>query len=182
VNVAQTSIPGVLLIDTIVHRDYRGLFVELWSENRYAAMGIPEVFRQDNHSQSVGGSLRGLHYQIEQPQGKLVQCLTGSVFDVAVDLRRSSPTFGRWLGVTLSAQTHQQLWIPAGMAHGFYVLSESADVIYKCTEAYSQAAERCIRWDDPTLAIDWPLVAGTSPRLSPKDAAGLLLTEAPTFP
>jgi dTDP-4-dehydrorhamnose 3,5-epimerase len=182
VKVAPTSIPGVLLIDPIVHRDHRGLFLELWSDARYEAAGMAGAFRQDNHSRSIRGTLRGLHYQLEPPQGKLVQCVHGTIFDVAVDLRRSSATFGRWLGVTLSAEEPRQLYIPPGLAHGFYVISPVADVIYKCTEIYVEEQDRCLRWDDPALAIDWPLADKAGPRLSDKDAAGLALREAPTFP
>lgn len=179
--VVQTALTGVLIVEPVVHRDERGFFLETWREPRYREHGIALPFVQDNHSRSAGGVLRGLHYQIEPGQGKLVQAITGEVFDVAVDLRRSSPTFGRWVGVTLSEANHRQLWIPPGFAHGFLVTSERADVAYKCTDVYAADRERCIRWDDPDLAIAWPLAAGRAPVVSARDAAGLALREAPAF-
>jgi dTDP-4-dehydrorhamnose 3,5-epimerase len=178
VKVASTAVPGVLVIEPVVHRDPRGFFLETWRAERYAEAGLPVDFVQDNHSRSGRGTLRGLHYQVEDVQGKLVRCAMGEVFDVAVDLRRGSPTYGRWAGVTLSDREHRQLWIPPGCAHGFYVLSETADVVYKCTTAYAPAHERVIRWDDPELAIAWPLQGG-APVVSPRDAAGLAFRDAP---
>jgi dTDP-4-dehydrorhamnose 3,5-epimerase len=182
VKVTPTAIPEVLLIEPVVWRDQRGFFLETWHAGRYAEMAIGRPFVQDNHSRSVRGTLRGLHYQIQQPQGKLVHTVVGAVFDVAVDLRRSSPSFRRWIGVELSEANHRQLWVPPGFAHGFYVLSEVADLVYKCTEFYAAEHERTVRWDDPELAIDWPLTDTAPPLLSSKDAAGLALGAAPTFP
>lgn len=180
--VAATELPGVLIIEPVVHRDARGFFLESWREERYRAAGVDLPFVQDNHSRSTAGVLRGLHYQVETPQGKLVRAAAGEIFDVAVDLRRSSPTFGRWVGAVLSDANHRQLWIPAGFAHGFYVTSASADVLYKCTAPYAPAHEHCLRWDDPALGIAWPLGAGEAPIVSPRDAAGAGLGEAVTFP
>jgi dTDP-4-dehydrorhamnose 3,5-epimerase len=179
--VAATSIPDVLLIEPVVRSDTRGFFLETWHAGRYAEMGIGGPFVQDNHSRSVRGTLRGLHYQIKQPQGKLVQALTGTVFDVAVDLRRGSPSFRRWVGVELSEVNRRQLWVPPGFAHGFYVLSEQADLVYKCTDFYAAEHERTVRWDDSDLAIDWPLMGSAPPLLSSKDAAGLALGAAPVY-
>lgn len=179
-NVIQTAIPGVLIIEPVVHGDARGFFVEVWHERRYRAAGIDLPFVQDNHSRSVRGTLRGLHYQIEQPQGKLVRVAAGEAFDVAVDLRRSSLTFGRWVGVALSAENHRQLWVPPGFAHGFCVTSDSADVLYKCTDVHAPQHERTVRWDDPGIGIEWPLDG--SPLLSPKDAAGAWLSDADVYP
>ena len=179
-NVWATPIPDVLIIEPAVFRDRRGFFLESWHEGRYAAAGLRATFVQDNHSRSARGVLRGLHYQTGQPQGKLVRVATGEVFDVAVDLRRSSPTFGRWVGEFLSGTTHRQLWIPAGFAHGFYVVSETADLLYKCTAPYVPEREHTLRWDDPELGIEWPL-DGATPLLSEKDAAGRPLRELPTF-
>ena len=178
--VRPTAIPEVLVIEPAVFADGRGLFLETWHASRYAEAGLPTSFVQDNQSRSVRGVLRGLHYQTGQPQGKLVRVAAGEVFDVAVDLRRSSATFGRWVGEPLRGDTHRQLWIPPGFAHGFYVLSETADLLYKCTDFYAPEREHTIRWDDPALAIAWPL-AGAGPLLSAKDAAGLSLRDAPTF-
>jgi dTDP-4-dehydrorhamnose 3,5-epimerase len=182
VNVVPTSIPDVLLIEPVVRSDQRGFFLETWHAAGYAELGINGPFVQDNHSRSVRGTLRGLHYQIEQPQGKLVQAVTGTVFDVAVDLRRGSPSFRRWVGVELSELNHRQLWVPPGFAHGFYVLSEQADLVYKCTDFYAGEHERTVRWDDSELAIDWPLIGTAPPILSSKDAAGLALRAAPVYP
>ncbi len=178
--VRPTAIPDVLVIEPDVFGDERGSFVETWHAARYAEAGLACSFVQDNHSRSSGGVLRGLHYQIGRPQGKLVRVASGEVFDVAVDLRRSSPTFGRWVGETLSAVSHRQLWIPPGFAHGFYVVSASADLLYKCTDFYAPEHERTLRWDDPAVAIDWPL-RGARPVLSARDSAGLGLGDAPTF-
>ena len=179
-NVIQTAIPGVLIIEPVVRRDARGFFVEAWHEPRYRSAGIDLPFVQDNHSRSGRGTLRGLHYQIRQPQGKLVWVATGEVFDVAVDLRRSSPTFGRWVGIVLSGENHRQLWVPPGFAHGFYVTGESADVLYKCTELYAPEFDRTLRWDDADVGITWPLEG--APVLSPKDQAGLTLSDADMYP
>lgn len=176
--VETTGLTGVLVIEPVVHRDHRGFFLETWRADRYAEAGLPVGFVQDNHSRSARGTLRGLHYQIEEVQGKLVWCAAGEIFDVAVDLRRGSPTYGRWAAAILSEKDHRQLWIPPGCAHGFYVLSEIADVVYKCTAPYAPAHERVIRWDDPDLAIAWPLVGG-APVVSPKDAGGLAFRDAP---
>jgi dTDP-4-dehydrorhamnose 3,5-epimerase len=181
VKVTATSISDVLVIEPVVHGDARGFFLESWHAERYAGAGIALPFVQDNHSRSVRGTLRGLHYQIEQPQGKLVRVVTGEVFDVAVDLRRSSPTFGRWVGEVLSGDNRRQLWVPPGFAHGFYVLSESADLLYKCTEFYVPQHDRTLRWDDSDVGVTWPLLDGCPPLLSPKDAAGLSFRDAPTF-
>ncbi len=178
----RTAIPEVVLIRPRVFGDARGFFFESWEERKFAAAGIDARFVQDNHSRSARHTLRGLHYQIQQTQGKLVRVASGTVYDVAVDIRRSSPTFGRWVGVTLSAEEHTMLWVPPGFAHGFIVLSESADFLYKVTDFWAPAHERAIRWDDPGLAIPWPLPAGARPVLSPKDAAAPLMAAAELFP
>lgn len=177
-----TVIPDVILIRPRVFGDARGFFFESWEERKFAAAGIPARFVQDNHSRSARHTLRGLHYQIRQTQGKLVRVTSGAVYDVAVDIRRSSPTFGRWVGVTLSAEEHTMLWVPPGLAHGFLVLSESADFLYKVTDFWAPAHERAIRWDDPQLAIEWPLPTGVQPILSPKDATAPVLAGAELFP
>jgi dTDP-4-dehydrorhamnose 3,5-epimerase len=181
VKVQPTTLPGILMIEPVVHGDARGFFVETWRATRYREAGIDLPFVQDNYSRSAGGTLRGLHYQVERPQGKLVQAITGSIFDVAVDLRRSSPTFGRWMGTILSADNHLQLWIPPGFAHGFLVTSASADVLYKCTEVHAPEHERTLCWNDPALGIEWPGLASAPPLLSAKDQAGVLLRDAPTY-
>jgi len=178
----RTAIPEVVLIRPKVFGDARGFFFESWEERKFAAGGIDARFVQDNHSRSARNILRGLHYQIQQPQGKLVRVATGAVFDVAVDVRRSSPTFGRWVGSTLSAENQHMLWIPPGFAHGFLVLSESTDFLYRCTDFWAAQYERAIRWDDPDLAIDWPLSEGVTPILSAKDAAAKPFKEAEYFP
>jgi dTDP-4-dehydrorhamnose 3,5-epimerase len=180
--VTQTALPGVLVIEPVVHRDARGYFLETWRAGRYRDAGIVLPFVQDNHSHSTLGTLRGLHYQVEQPQGKLVQVITGEAFDVAVDLRRSSPTFGQWLGLVLSAVNNRQLWIPPGFAHGFLVTSDRADVTYKCTEEYVPEHDRALCWNDPELGIAWPLPDGAVPILSAKDAAAPKLRDAQLFP
>ncbi|WLH01590.1 dTDP-4-dehydrorhamnose 3,5-epimerase [Pseudomonas beijingensis] len=180
-NVIATRLPDVLIIEPKVFGDDRGFFYESFNARAFAeATGCTLQFVQDNHSRSTRGVLRGLHYQIEQPQGKLVRVTAGEVLDIAVDIRRSSPTFGQWAGVRLSAQNHRQLWVPPGFAHGFVVLSESADFLYKTTDYYAPSAERCIRWDDPQLAIDWELEG--APILSAKDQNGKALHEADLFP
>lgn len=174
------AIPDVLLIEPRVFGDERGFFFESFNQARFEeAVGHPVNFVQDNHSRSVKNVLRGLHYQIQQPQGKLVRVVAGEVFDVAVDLRRSSPTFGQWVGALLSAENKHQLWVPEGFGHGFVVLSEQAEFLYKTTDYYAPQYERCVRWDDPSLAIDWRLQG--EPVLSAKDAQGLLLSQADTF-
>jgi dTDP-4-dehydrorhamnose 3,5-epimerase len=178
--VTTTEIADVLLIEPDVFGDERGFFLESYNRRKFAELtGIDSDFVQDNHSRSARHVLRGLHYQIEQPQGKLVRVVVGEVFDVAVDLRKSSPTFGRWVGYELSAENHRQLWIPAGFAHGFLVLSGSADVIYKTTDFYAPEHERCIAWNDPDLAIAWPMADEV--QLSAKDQTGQRFSEADTF-
>ncbi|MEW6502025.1 MAG: dTDP-4-dehydrorhamnose 3,5-epimerase [Thermodesulfobacteriota bacterium] len=177
-----TRIPEVVVIEPQLFGDSRGFFMETWHARTFAAAGLDLTFVQDNHSKSSQGTLRGLHYQVEQPQGKLVRVVSGEVFDVAVDLRKSSPTFGQWVGEILSAENKKMLWVPAGFAHGFYVTSESAEFVYKCTDFYAPEHERSIRWDDPELAIAWPLVDGTPPLLSAKDAQGFPFRQAPCYP
>ncbi|WP_437559607.1 dTDP-4-dehydrorhamnose 3,5-epimerase [Acidithiobacillus sulfuriphilus] len=179
-NFTPLAIPEVILMEPRVFGDARGFFLESWNRRSFAEHGLDLDFVQDNHSRSRRGVLRGLHYQIRQPQGKLVRVVSGEVFDVAVDLRRSSPTFGQWVGVTLSAENHRLLWVPPGFAHGFYVVSEVADFLYKATDFYATAHERTIIWNDPDIAIRWPLQG--EPLLAPKDAAGSPLVEAPCYP
>ncbi len=176
------SIPDVVLLQPAVHGDSRGFFLEVFHEEKLRAAGIDVRFRQENHSRSRRGVLRGLHYQSPQSQGKLVRVAAGRVFDVAVDLRKSSKHFGRWAAATLSDEEHNMLWIPPGFAHGFYVLSDSADFVYLCTELYAPQHEHCLRWDDPELAIAWPLAEGGPPEISPKDREGKPLREAEIFP
>lgn len=178
----NTRLPEVNIIEPEVFGDARGFFMETWNAQRFAALGLELEFVQDNHSRSRQGILRGLHYQIQNPQGKLVRVTHGTVYDVAVDIRRTSATFGQWIGVELSDTNHRMLWVPPGFAHGFYVLSDTADFLYKCTALYAPQHERCIRWDDPILAIDWPLVNGQMPLVSAKDTAGHCLQEAALFP
>ena len=175
------EIPEVVLIRPKVFGDARGFFFESWEARKFSQAGLDVGFVQDNCSSSVENTLRGLHYQVQQPQGKLVRVTTGEVFDVAVDIRRSSPTFGKWVGAILSAGNKQQMWVPPGFAHGFYVLSTVAEFFYKCTDFYAPQYERTIRWDDPQLAIDWPL-QGWTPLLSPKDRSGLTLAAAELYP
>jgi dTDP-4-dehydrorhamnose 3,5-epimerase len=177
-----TEIPGVVFIEPRVFGDARGFFMETWHAAKFAAAGLDLHFVQDNHSKSVQGTLRGLHYQIEKPQGKLVRVISGEVFDVAVDLRKSSPAFGRWVGGILSAENKKMLWVPPGFGHGFYVLSPEAEFVYKCTELYAPEHERCIRWDDSRLAIAWPVPDQAVPLLSAKDLAGKSLAEAELYP
>ena len=179
--IIATYIPDVKIIEPAVFGDPRGFFMESWHSQKFAELGLDLHFVQDNHSRSRQGILRGLHYQMLQTQGKLVRVTSGCVFDVAVDVRRSSPSFGQWVGVELSDENHRMLWVPPGFAHGFYVMSESADFLYKCTDFYNPAHETCIRWNDPTLAIDWPLVDGQAPLVSAKDATGRLWQDAETF-
>ncbi len=178
----STSLPGVVLIEPQCFRDGRGFFMETFQARQFAEAGLPTVFVQDNHSASCQGTLRGLHYQVSHVQGKLVRVVAGEVFDVAVDLRRSSPTFGQWLSTLLSAQNQLQIWIPPGFAHGFYAASPWAEVLYKTTDTYNPQAERTLLWNDPTLAIPWPLVAGQPPLLSAKDAQGIPFKDAEVFP
>lgn len=172
--VIETALPGVLIIEPKVHGDARGFFIETWHAQRYAEYGLPERFVQDNHSRSSRGVLRGLHYQLQQPQGKLVRVTRGEVFDVAVDIRRGSPSFGRWVGVHLSGDNHRQFYVPPGFAHGFCALSETADFLYKCTDYYHPASERGVLWNDPDIGIEWPPV---EVRLSDKDAANRRLRD-----
>ena len=175
--VTATAIPEVLLLEPKVFGDARGFFLESFNQRVFReATGIDADFVQDNHSRSAQGVLRGLHYQIRQAQGKLVRVVRGAVFDVAVDVRRSSPTFGQWVGEVLSEENNRQLWIPPGFAHGFLVLSDSADFLYKATDYYAPEHERCIAWNDPAIGIEWPL--GGEPVLSAKDRAGVALSEA----
>ena len=176
-----TEIPDVVLIEMDVFEDERGFFVETYHERKFAEAGITFSFVQDNHSGSQRGVLRGMHYQINNTQGKLVGVITGEVYDVAVDLRRSSPTFGKWVGVYLSPQIRSQLWIPHGFAHGFYVMSEWAEIKYKTTDFYASEWERTIIWNDPEINIEWPLIDGKPPMLSDKDAKGKTLKETDTF-
>ena len=177
----RTDIPDVVILEPRVFGDERGFFLESWNARDFgAAVGSDVQFVQDNHSRSKRGVLRGMHYQISQPQGKLVRVVRGRVFDVAVDLRRSSATFGRWVSVELSEDSHRQMWIPAGFAHGFLVLSDWAEVLYKTTDYYAPQHERCLLWNDPDVAIDWPLPG--EPVLAAKDREGLPLRRADAFP
>jgi dTDP-4-dehydrorhamnose 3,5-epimerase len=179
--IIPTNIPDVLILEPQVFGDARGFFLETWNSKTFADAGLELNFVQDNHSRSGQGILRGMHYQIQNPQGKLVRVTSGKVFDVAVDLRQSSPTFGQWTGAELSAENHRRLWVPPGFAHGFYVMSESADFLYKCTDFYAPAYDRSLRWDDPTVGIEWPLVNGAQPTISAKDEAGKNWQEADKF-
>jgi dTDP-4-dehydrorhamnose 3,5-epimerase len=178
--VTPTRLREVLLIEPTVFGDARGFFFESWNAREFERAGIRASFVQDNHSRSQKGVLRGLHYQVRQPQGKLIRVVAGEIFDVAVDIRRGSPTFGKWGSARLDAQSKNMLWVPVGFAHGFCVLSDFAEVLYKATDFYAPEHERSIAWNDPEIGIDWPL-SGT-PKLSPKDAAGLWLRDAEVFP
>ncbi len=178
----EVSLPDVIRIEPTVHSDDRGYFLETWQAQRFSDAGIGDRFVQDNFSHSSKGTLRGLHYQIERAQGKLVRVVLGEVFDVAVDLRRSSPQYGQWVGTVLSAENKHQLWVPPGFAHGFIVLSDTAEFEYKCTDYYAPEFERAIRWDDPDIGIEWPLVEGEPPMLSSKDAAAPFFKDAETYP
>jgi dTDP-4-dehydrorhamnose 3,5-epimerase len=179
--ITPTALPDVLLIEPKVFGDARGFFFESYNRHAFAeAAGLDVDFVQDNHSRSAQGVLRGLHYQIQQPQGKLVRVVAGAVFDVAVDIRKASPTFGQWVGVELSAENKKMIWVPPGFAHGFLVLSESAEFLYKTTDYYAPSHERAIAWNDPDIGIAWPLAA--APLLSAKDQAGRWLKEAEVFP
>lgn len=179
--IIDTQIDDVKIIEPAVFGDERGFFMESWSQTKFADAGLPTEFVQDNHSRSAQGILRGLHYQTEHTQGKLVRVTAGAVFDVAVDLRKASPTFGHWVGVELSDTNHRMLWVPPCFAHGFYVLTKSADFLYKCTDQYSPDHEISIQWDDPEIGVEWPLVDGVETSLSQKDKAGIPFNSAPHF-
>ncbi len=180
-NVVRTALPGVLVFEPRLLGDHRGYFMETWRADAFAKAGVDLPFVQDNQSSSRRGVLRGIHYQVKQPQGKLVRVISGRVFDVAVDLRRSSPHFGRWCGAELSAENRRQFWVPPGFGHAFYVLSEEAEFVYKCTDYYAPEHERTLAWDDPAVGIAWPLLAGVETVLSEKDRAGRSLAEAEVF-
>lgn len=179
--IGATRLPEIILLEPRVFTDERGFFMETYQAHSFAEIGIPETFVQDNQSGSHRGILRGLHYQILNPQGKLVRCVNGKIFDVAVDLRRRSPTFGKWTGAILSSENKCQLWIPIGFAHGFYVLSDWAEVVYKTSDYYNPQGERCLLWNDSEIGIEWPVPSGETPLLSPKDQLGLPLFQAETF-
>lgn len=176
----RTQLPDVILIEPKVFSDERGFFLESYQKNRFAEAGIALDFVQDNHSKSQQGTLRGLHYQIQQAQGKLVRVVAGEIFDVAVDIRKNSPTFGKWVGDYLSAENRRMLWVPPGFAHGFYVTSSEAEVLYKATDYYAPQWERSILWNDPTININWT-IGDIQPILSPKDTAGKLFSEAEVY-
>jgi dTDP-4-dehydrorhamnose 3,5-epimerase len=179
--VEPTALPEVLLITPDVFEDARGFFMETWNAQAFAAAGIAANFVQDNQSRSSRGALRGLHYQLTRPQGKLVRVAAGRVYDIAVDLRRSSPDFGRWVGIELSADNRQMLWVPPGFGHGFLTLEDRTDFLYKCTDFYAPGDERCLAWNDAELSIDWPL-DGLRPIVSAKDAQGASLSAAEFYP
>jgi dTDP-4-dehydrorhamnose 3,5-epimerase len=176
-----TTIPDIILITPQVFGDERGFFFETYQAQRFGAAGLPFIYVQDNHSGSQHGTLRGLHYQVRQAQGKIVRVIVGEIYDVAVDLRRWSPTFGQWVGIELSAKNKTQLWVPPGFAHGFYVLNDWAEVVYKATNYYAPEWERTLLWNDPTVDISWPIPDGEVPILSPKDMQGKLLSEAEVY-
>ena len=180
-NIIPTDIPGPVIIEPQIFGDDRGFFMETFQKRIFSEAGLPTDFAQDNHSGSRKGILRGLHYQLVRPQGKLVRVVVGEVFDVAVDLRRSSPYFGRWVGLRLSAENKRIFWVPPGFGHAFYVLSDWAEFLYKATDFYAPEWERTILWNDPQIGIDWPLVDGQPPLVSARDAAGALLSQAETF-
>ena len=180
-NIIETKIPDVKIIEPRVFGDERGFFLETFRQDFFNQECAERTFVQDNHSKSSQGILRGLHYQTQSTQGKLVRVTAGEVFDVAVDMRKSSPTFGQWVGVLLNEDNKRQLWVPEGFAHGFYVTSESAEFVYKCTDYYAPEHEHSLRWDDPEIGIEWPLVNGEVPKLSAKDAEGKLLKDAVAF-
>jgi len=180
-NIIPTDIPGPVIIEPQIFGDDRGFFMETFQKRIFSEAGLPTDFAQDNHSGSRKGILRGLHYQLVKPQGKLVRVVVGEVFDVAVDLRRSSPYFGRWVGLRLSAENKRIFWVPPGFGHAFYVLSNWAEFLYKATDFYAPEWERTILWNDPQIGIDWPLVDGQPPLVSARDAAGALLSQAETF-
>ena len=182
VTVTATRLPEVRIIEPRVFGDTRGFFLESWNQRVFdEAIGQSVHFVQDNHSRSTRGVLRGMHYQLTHPQGKLVRVVSGRVFDVAVDMRRDSPRLGQWAGVELSAENHRMLWIPPGFAHGFLVMSESADFLYKATDYYAPQDEHSLAWDDPSVGIDWPFEAGHAPQISAKDQAGARLADAPLY-
>jgi len=182
IKVTPTVLSEVLVIEPQVFGDQRGFFLESFNQRAFCeATGLDLAFVQDNHSRSAKNVLRGLHYQLRQAQGKLVRVVQGAIFDVAVDVRLSSPNFGKWVGVELSAENHKQIWVPTGFAHGFIVISDSADVIYKTTDYYAPEHERSVLWNDPAIGIDWPLGENMEPQLSTKDEAGVLLAEAEVF-
>ena len=181
-NFIKTAIPEVVLIEPKVFGDQRGFFMETWQQRAFQENVADVSFVQDNHSKSSQGILRGLHYQIQNPQGKLVRVTQGSVFDVAVDMRKSSATFGQWVGYELSEENHRMLWVPAGFAHGFYVNSDTAEFVYKCTDYYAPEHERSLLWNDVDIGIQWPLVDGHSPLLSDKDSKGSPFADADCFP
>jgi dTDP-4-dehydrorhamnose 3,5-epimerase len=180
VNIIETALPGVLIIEPRVFGDSRGFFMETWNAGAFAAAELDLTFVQDNHSRSQKGVLRGLHFQNPGPQGKLVRVTNGAVFDVAVDLRASSPTFGQWVGVELSAENKRMFWVPEGFAHGFLTLEDDTDFLYKCTAPYAPANEFTLAWNDPAVGIEWP-VTGLDPIISEKDARGLALADVPVF-
>lgn len=180
--ILDTALADVKLIEPKVFGDERGFFLESWNARTFAALGLDLHFVQDNHSRSARGVLRGLHYQVERPQGKLVRVVAGRAFDVAVDIRRGSPDFGRWVGYELSAGNKRMLWVPPGFAHGFLALQDGTDFLYKCTDFYAPELERAILWSDPRIGIDWPMDGLEAAAVSPKDAAGLPLAEAETYP
>ena len=177
----ETALPGVCIFQPREFRDSRGFFMETWNSRTLASLGVERPFVQDNHSCSARGVLRGLHYQLVQPQGKLLRVAAGAAYDVAVDIRRSSQTFGRWVGVELSAENKRQLWVPPGFAHGFLSLTDDTALLYKCTDFYAPEHERCLLWSDPALAIDWPLDGIGAPHLAPRDAAATPLASAEVY-
>lgn len=179
-NIIETALPGVLIIEPRVFGDARGFFMETWNVGSFAAAGLDLTFVQDNHSRSQKGVLRGLHFQNPGPQGKLVRVTNGAVFDVAVDLRASSPTFGKWVGVELSAANKRMFWVPEGFAHGFLTLEDDTDFLYKCTAPYAPQSEHTLAWDDPAVGIEW-LKLGMAPIISEKDARGVALADVPVF-
>jgi dTDP-4-dehydrorhamnose 3,5-epimerase len=179
-NVIETALPGVLLIEPKVFGDARGFFLESWNAKTFADLGLNIDFVQDNHSRSAKGVLRGIHYQLNEPQGKLVRVVNGAVFDVAVDLRKSSPRFGKWVGFELSAENKRMMWVPPGFGHGFVVLSESADFLYKTTAYYAPQWDRGVRWNDPDIGVQWPLEG--APQLSAKDQVAPLFKDAEVYP
>lgn len=180
-NIIDTKIPDVKIIEPKVFGDDRGFFMETWNQQKFEELVCPRQFVQDNHSRSLKGILRGLHYQTENTQGKLVRVVEGEVYDVAVDMRQSSPTFGQWVGVILSAENKRQLWVPEGFAHGFYVTSTSAEFVYKCTDYYNPSFEHSLLWNDSSINVEWPIPAGITPILSDKDKSGLLFENAVYF-
>ncbi|MCH2133843.1 MAG: dTDP-4-dehydrorhamnose 3,5-epimerase [Phycisphaerales bacterium] len=181
-NVIPTAIPDIKIIEPQVFGDHRGYFIETWNRDRFHEHGIDSEFVQDNFSFSKRGTLRGLHYQVKNTQGKLMRVVQGEIYDVCVDLRRSSDTFGHWVGVTLSAENHRSLWVPPGFAHGFFVTSDVAAFEYKCTDFYAKDHERTLLWNDPALNIEWPILDGIEPLITEKDRQGQVLVKADVFP